>query len=294
MGTPLLAQTNRISIMKKIVVLYHNNCPDGFGAVWVAWKKFGNKALYVGVDDRRVPPPNLAGKDVYILDFGYPLEAMKILKEQARSVTAIDHHISLKDSVRSAHHYLFDLKHSGAVLAWKYFYPNTKMPTALYFIEDMDLGKFYKKKSAAFLQFLMMQHRDFKTWSNVIYRSERDKTFRDHALEIGSTLMSYQDHVIDAMMEHAYEVIFEGKKIFAVNINVHILRSSLGARLAQKKPPFSIVWRNDGDYIKVSLRSIKSFDVAKIAKKYGGGGHKNAAAFFISANKPLPWKVVKK
>lgn len=294
MGTQLLAPPNRVFIMKKIVVLYHNNCPDGFGAAWAAWKKFGNKATYVGVEDRRALPAGLVGKDIYILDFGYSLDLMKALKQQARSVVAIDHHISLRGSTKCADKYLFDIKHSGALLAWKYFHPQKKIPHALNHIEDMDLGKFHKKKSAAFLQFLMMHHRDFKTWDRVIQHWDRDAVFRKHALEMGIMLMKYQDHVVKAMADHAYEVMFEGKKVYAVNINVHILRSSLGAVLARKKPPFSIVWRNDGDYIKVSLRSIPSFNVEKIAKKYGGGGHKNAAAFFIPATKPFPWKPIKK
>lgn len=33
--------------------------------------------------------------------------------------------------------------------------------------------------------------------------------------------------------------------------------------------------------LKVSLRSIKNFNILKIAKMFGGGGHKNAAGFFM-------------
>ena len=33
---------------KKIVVITHKNCPDGFGSAWVAWTVFKNKAIYDG------------------------------------------------------------------------------------------------------------------------------------------------------------------------------------------------------------------------------------------------------
>jgi hypothetical protein len=29
--------------MKKTIILYHLDCPDGFGAAWAAWKKFSSK-----------------------------------------------------------------------------------------------------------------------------------------------------------------------------------------------------------------------------------------------------------
>jgi len=36
-------------VNKEIVVLYHANCLDGFGAAYAAWKKFGDTADYIPV-----------------------------------------------------------------------------------------------------------------------------------------------------------------------------------------------------------------------------------------------------
>jgi len=33
--------------LKEIVIIYHADCPDGFGAAYAAWKKFGDKASYL-------------------------------------------------------------------------------------------------------------------------------------------------------------------------------------------------------------------------------------------------------
>ena len=90
----------------------------------------------------------------------------------------------------------------------------------------------------------------------------------------------------------AEEVIFEGYKILAVNAP-QMFRSDLGHLLAEKKPPFAIIWYYRDGNIFVSLRASGKFDVCALAKKYGGGGHKAAAAFKIDDKLPFPWKKVK-
>ena len=39
-----------------ISVLYHADCPDGFGGAYAAWKKFGDTAEYIPVKYGRTPP----------------------------------------------------------------------------------------------------------------------------------------------------------------------------------------------------------------------------------------------
>ena len=60
--------------MKNIVVLYHADCPDGFGGAWAAHKKLGEKAEYIGVHHNFLPPKGLDGKEIYMIDFVYPKE----------------------------------------------------------------------------------------------------------------------------------------------------------------------------------------------------------------------------
>lgn len=49
-------------------------------------------------------------------------------------------------------------------------------------------------------------------------------------------------------------------------------------------PPL-LQYVQDRDLWRFSLRSVGDFDVSEIARKYGGGGHKNAAGFRV----PLGW-----
>ena len=46
-------------------------------------------------------------------------------------------------------------------------------------------------------------------------------------------------------------------------------------------PPFAACYWDTPEGRVFSLRSVGNFDVSEIAKKYGGGGHKNAAGFRI-------------
>jgi phosphoesterase RecJ-like protein len=39
---------------------------------------------------------------------------------------------------------------------------------------------------------------------------------------------------------------------------------------------------------KGSIRSISQYDVSKIAKKYHGGGHKNASGYYLTSKKQFP------
>ena len=47
---------------KNIVVLYHNDCTDGFSAAWAAWRKLGSKADYIGIDPGSKPIEGLNKK----------------------------------------------------------------------------------------------------------------------------------------------------------------------------------------------------------------------------------------
>jgi nanoRNase/pAp phosphatase (c-di-AMP/oligoRNAs hydrolase) len=69
-----------------------------------------------------------------------------------------------------------------------------------------------------------------------------------------------------------------------------MFRSDLGNILATKKPPFSIVWYFSGGMWHYSLRGDGSIDLTGIVKKYGGSGHKSAAAFDLPADAPQPFK----
>ena len=112
-------------IKENIVILFDGDeCPDGFGGAWVAWKKFKNTAKYIGVLHNEPLPGGLENKTIYLIDFTCSEREMKKLVNDNMKVVLIDHHISAEGATKVADERLFSLKHSGSVLAWKYFNPS--------------------------------------------------------------------------------------------------------------------------------------------------------------------------
>ena len=99
--------------MKDIIILYHADCPDGFGGAWAAHKKFGAQAEYIGVHHDTPPPTGLENKEIYMLDFTYDKPFTSKLIASNKRVTAIDHHSDQESITKSTQDYSFDNNHSG-------------------------------------------------------------------------------------------------------------------------------------------------------------------------------------
>lgn len=281
----------KINTKKTIAVLYHADCPDGFGSAWAAWKKFGERAVYLPVYHQSAPPEEIKGKDVYTLDFSYSPDVIKKLLKSVRSLTIIDHHITNESAVDLASDHLFQLNHSGSVLSWTYFHPEKKVPKLLLTVEDFDLWHFHLPFTSILLEAITLRDFDFNIWNKMASDFENKSKLKKY-LEEGKIVVKNREKDIEKLFRFAETVKFEGYKCLAVNSPFHI--SFVGNEMVKKMPPIAIIWFRMDGRIKVSLRSDGKVDVAKLAQKYGGGGHKAAAGFCWDINKPLPFKFLKK
>jgi len=278
--------------VKDTVILYHSNCNDGFGGAWAARRHFGNKADYIAVRHHEVPPLGLNDKDVYIIDFSYPEEDTKKLLKIVKSLTQLDHHVTVKDITESIPNHVYALDHSGAVLAWKYFFPEEEIPTYLKYVEDIDLWKFQMPRAEDFLAFSATAPFDFEKLDSTVEDFENEEK-RTSFLDRGKNLLEYQNKLIEEMLENGEEVELDGYNAFLVNSPV--LPSQLGNAMVKKGYAVGITWAYSNDVIKISMRSDKDGDVhvGEIAKKYGGGGHKSAAGFIVRNESEFPWQAKK-
>ncbi len=276
---------------KSIVVLYHKNCPDGFGAAWVMRKKLKDKAEYIPVVHQNPPLASLVDKEIYMVDFCYNADVMEKLKKKNKKIFVIDHHISQKEAVKISDGGMYDIKHSGSVLTWKYIFPDKKVPLFLRHIEDRDIWKFELNNTKEYLAATDCLDMDFKLWDRIAADFENPAK-RKKYLEQGKSIISYQNMTIAQVVGNAEPVKFEGKRAYAVNCPVIV--SEIGHVLANMAPDgIGIIWNYKMGNIKISLRGNGKADVSKIAAKYGGGGHKGAASFMIPAEIKLPWKKFK-
>jgi oligoribonuclease NrnB/cAMP/cGMP phosphodiesterase (DHH superfamily) len=153
---------------KDIVVIYHGDCPDGFGAAYAAWKKFGDNATYLPWKEHTVLPDGLVDKTIFIVDFSFREPHLKTLNEKNKSVIVIDHHKTAEAEVTAYTQNIFDINHSGCVLAWKYFNPDTDIPALLHYVEDNDIWRHALPEYREFLVSLHQHPMTFESWDNLI------------------------------------------------------------------------------------------------------------------------------
>lgn len=277
---------------KSVVILYHENCPDGFGAAWAAWMKFKNNAEYIATDPHTLPKKVLKGKEIYILDNSFDKKTLQQLQHTNKSVVVIDHHKSAQADVEAFSQNIFDNNHSGAVLSWNYFHPKKKILLLLRYIEDNDLWNFKLPQTKYVRMYVTSHPYDFSVWSKLAKEIENTKT-RKRGIEKGKAISHYFDQVVDEVLKEAELVQFGKFRVYAVNFSSKKFTSIIGTKLAEKAGPLGIVWHESKGMLHVSLRSNDKIDVSNVAAQFGGGGHKNASGFCIPFSGTFPWKRIK-
>lgn len=287
--------TTTTESLKDIVVIYHADCTDGFGAAFAAWKKFKERASYIPAKNQTPPPEGLTGKELYILDYSYPKEVLEQLEKDNTSVVVIDHHQSAEEAVTAFPNNIFDLAHSGAVLAWQYFHPDVRVPVLLQYIEDVDLWNFKLSQSRQFSAALGQYPRKFSSWDWLVPQLGNKKLLNKFIGD-GAIIAEYEDILVEKILAFREKVLFEGQEVYAINAS-RVYRSVLGNKLAELNEqeggvPIGIVYYHLHGRVSVSLRSKGDTDVAAIAAKYGGGGHKHSASIKVADFSQLPFTFI--
>lgn len=324
----------------KPLVIYHANCTDGFGAAFAAWLKLGDEAEYLPMEYGRSVGANLPmfeDRDVYILDFSLPREQMDWLFQHAKRVVWLDHHKTAfemwckgvpekgwicqrlnctEDNPSGNVHIELNNNKSGALIAWEYFHPITKVPMLIQHIDDRDRWQF-KLEGSKELHAALASYKPwtFEMWeAHFLVGDIRFGALKDEGAAI---LRAHNQHVQSALKQARACEIRWGE-IFATADNTPAVRkgfevggyskgfaetriglaanapaflaSDLGHELALKSCTFGLVWSMAGDgQVHCSLRSNGDYDVSAIAKVFGGGGHRNAAGFSTDINTLLEW-----
>ena len=262
---------------KEYIVLYHANCPDGFGSAWSFWNKYGDAAEYIAVRHGG-PPPDVSGKSVFIVDFSYPRDVLLSMNEEASSLVVIDHHISAQKELSDLEFCNFDMNHSGAYLSWAYLFGDKNVPNLILYIEDRDLWKWELKYSKEILSAVDSYDKTFENWDtlNEWLENGLSDSFQQ-LLYRGEGILKYKDTLIESLLKNSYVKNIAGFKVPIVNSP--FFQSEMGSILS-KGEKFAAAYYYDGDGYCFSLRSDENGeDVSKIAKAFGGGGHKRASGF---------------
>lgn len=261
----------------KPLVIYHGNCADGFGAAWCF--HFRDEAGYdfhPGVYQNN--PPDVEGRDVFLVDFSYRRPVVEDMLTRARSITLIDHHKSAIDDLKplldtGQIQGLVDIEHSGAMLAWQWLFGDEPAPQLLRHVEDRDLWRFALPHTREIQANLFSHDYDFAVW---------DRLMSEPALDLipgGAAIERKHMKDIQELLPLCTRPMRIGGHVVPVANMPYTMSSDAATMLAQDHP-FAACYYDGPEYRMFSLRSTDAgLDVSEIAKQYGGGGHRNASGF---------------
>lgn len=285
--------------MNPFHVIYHGNCMDGFAAAWVV-RKWYNEEMVPRIADpvsgitfesaqyqqefNEAFYTRYIDKQLIIVDFSFPPEVMLKLLDYCDNITWIDHHKSAVEAILATsalvNHPLFikfhSMDHSGAMLAWKWFFGDTEPPLLLKHVEDRDIWKFKIPGTRPICAAVFSYPYDFETYDSLMIMNTSLLVTAGEAIE--------RKHFKD--IHENLNTSVRWMRIGGVDMPVincpkewgsdaaHILAETSSSGMA------AYYWDSPDGRI-FGLRSIGDSDVSLVAKQYGGGGHKNAAGFKV-------------
>ncbi len=279
------------------ICVFHKNCLDGRASAAVV-KRYDPKVICTPQQygSRR---SSLLGRKVYIVDFGFPLEEMKKIEQEASEVIWIDHHVTHQETQRQLGWGHFDLNESGASLTWKTLFPDEPVPEIISYIRDRDLWLWELPDSRAINIALFHITTDNNIGDLLDYDLQQLK-------KLGEPLLAAQELRIAQAIRNGIPSMnpygLMGKRALVMNTNCDISELGERAYLPAKRGgagyDLAIIFsmRRDGKWVH-SLRSANDQDVdcERIARNRGGGGHKGAASYtrtepFHLSEDCLDWK----
>ena len=264
--------------MASPLIIYHAECVDGFTAAWAAWRAIGAKGQYLPAHHGAAAPA-VQNRDVVMLDFAYSRATSIALASQAHSLLVLDHHKTALDELGDLPFARLDMQQSGAGLAWRHFHPFTEVPRLVRTVEDGDLWRHALIDTRAVYMRLGYEPRTFGNWDRIAQMTSTMAGFEAFAAE-GRLLQEERDFQVERLLMRRFEVVLEGELGLAAE-SPAAFRSEVGHRLAEMSGTFGLVWYPRGRGYRVSLRSLGEYDVERLARHFGGGGHRNAAGFTL-------------
>ncbi|TGY32534.1 DHHA1 domain-containing protein [Stenotrophomonas maltophilia] len=305
----------------KPLVIYHANCADGFTAAW-AVRQAMDAEFHPGVYGEA--PPEVAGRDLILVDFCYPPHVMLALQLVARSILVLDHHKSadadLPDNPLIADDQLTVVRIEGfdrdGDPTWRHFQGWVEQDKCEGIPKAMIYALFDMERSGAGIAWdffhpgkarpALIDHvEDRDLWRFALHgtREIQAAVFsHPYRFEVWDQLMEaptfelYQQGLCIERKHHkdVAELVGVAKRQMVIghyDVPVaslpYTLASDAGHLMAQGQP-FAACYYDKAAGRVFSLRSTDDgVDVSEVAALYGGGGHARAAGFTVPRDHEL-------
>lgn len=274
--------------------IYHRDDFDGICSGAIV-KKFIPETILVGKTyGDPIDIMDYYGSTVYMVDFSLePFSQMVELNKICKLIW-IDHHISaIKEyidypslSIDGAR----EVGSAGCELTWKYFNRVASIPSGVRLLGRYDVYDLENNPKALPFQYGLRSLQPpildstHSIWNIIL----DEKKFTDRRMDVslcerGYIILSYIKYDNARIIENAFELKFQGYKALVVNT------ARATSQLFETHPKWkefdlgiAFTYRKStkGDW-SIQLRSTK-IDVGELARKFGGGGHKEAAGLCFS------------
>jgi oligoribonuclease NrnB/cAMP/cGMP phosphodiesterase (DHH superfamily) len=247
--------------------------------------------------------------DLVFLDFS--LDKAQILEacDWFENVMIIDHHKTSEADLQGLEDIanldlIFDMSKSGAMLTWEHVQDeldeigDTIPIEIIQYIQDRDLWEWKLSQSKEFSEGFRMaiDRQKRKLYKRGIYDKNENLEINafltvcqylelEEIINIGEVLIEKTDSVVNSKikLDKLKSVWFgdlnTGTEVLMLNCTENISEIGNAICLSYNKPAMMYFILETGEVI-FSLRSTDDLhDVSKIAKAYGGGGHRNACGF---------------
>lgn len=180
----------------------------------------------------------------------------------------------------------FDMDRSGAGIAWDFFHPGKARPRLVNYVEDRDLWRFKLDFSREINANIFSHPYEFAIWEALARNLE---TRFDSMVDMGAAIERKHHKDVAELVKATRRMMKIGGETVPVANLPYTLTSDAGHLMCEPvkldyggtyAPPFAACYWDTAEGRVFSLRSRDGgADVSEIAKRYGGGGHKNAAGF---------------
>jgi len=276
--------------VSRALILYHND-QDGACAALVRMLSLPEgsdpelKAVQYGQE-----PPDVAGREVYVLDFSYPRETMEAMAKTAKSLMVLDHHETAEAALDGLPFATFSEKRSGAGMAVDAFggqlhglspEETARLTHLVNYVEDFDLWRFVRPWSKEINAWIQSFPLDVRQWPTLFLTHD---WWRDsNTTREGGAIVRARDAGIAKTLGAAQEVFLGGQRCAGINgggggsylLNALLVRAWF--------LPVACSWFQvaDGQTVYSVCSRPGGPNVAELCSEFGGGGHANAAGFHV-------------
>jgi oligoribonuclease NrnB/cAMP/cGMP phosphodiesterase (DHH superfamily) len=289
-----------------MVCTYHNKDLDGYCSAAVIKRKFPDAKL-IGWDyGNPIPWDQIPENEpVVMIDISFPMEDMvKVSERSKKHLTWIDHHISAYKEWKEiidkhpyspdmflnplanirAINYVYESGIAACEIAWKYYFPDEKIPEAVLLLGEYDT---WRKNDAdrwenEILPFQYFMRLKFLNPEIMPLYLMEENTYISECIQDGKLILDYQRAQDTRAMKGSFVCEFQGLRALCLNIGGASSNTFLSV-WDETKHDIMIPFFYTGRHWTCSIYTTKEdIDCSVIAKSLGGGGHRKAAGFILN------------